>query len=184
LTGEVYDAWSRILVRVPEARLALGNRALGSTENRRHVAEQFQRRSVDRERIEFLSPGPHTEFLRHYDRIDLALDAFPYNGGTTTSEAIWQGVPVIALDGDRWASRTSKSLLVAGGLSEWVAGSVEEYVERAVYWSSQRERLAEMRPRMRQRLRNSPVCDVRGLANHWEQVLELALEPMRTETGK
>ena len=74
----------------------------------------------------------HFDFLRGYDEMDIALDTFPYNGGTTTTEALWQGVPVLTFNGDRWASRTSRSLLLAAGLPEWVATDAADFVSRGV----------------------------------------------------
>jgi protein O-GlcNAc transferase len=77
-------------------------------------------------------PVEHDAFLAAYDRIDIALDVFPYSGGTMTMEALWQGVPVVACDGDRWAARTSRSLPYAAGLAAWCSSDRAAYVERAI----------------------------------------------------
>ena len=84
------------------------------------------------DRLTLRGGAEHFEFLRGYDEIDIALDTFPYNGGTTTTEALWQGVPVLTFKGDRWASRTSRSLLLAAALQEWVADSEAAFVTRGV----------------------------------------------------
>ena len=75
-----------------------------------------------------MGAAEHQAFLRTYDQIDIALDTFPYNGGTTTTEALWQGVPVLSFNGDRWAARTSRSLLLAAGLDDWVAADETDYI--------------------------------------------------------
>ena len=98
----------------------------GTRMTRRNCRRARRRRIAKRGRAE------HFDFLRAYDRIDIALDTFPYNGGTTTMEALWQGVPVLAFDGDRWAARTSRSLLLAAGLQDWVMPNVESYVQHAI----------------------------------------------------
>ena len=113
LTDIVLDDWAAILRRADRSRLLLGNRALQSTCNREYLLEQFAQRGIDAERIGFLPPAEHYEFLSYYNQIDLALDAYPYNGGTTTMEAIWQGVPVLTFDGDRWAVRHSRRWLLS-----------------------------------------------------------------------
>lgn len=77
-------------------------------------------------------PEEHYQFLAAYARVDIALDTFPYNGGTTTTEALWAGVPVLTFNGDRWASRTSRSLLLAAGLDVWCMPDLKAYVDRAV----------------------------------------------------
>lgn len=179
LTPEMWDVWSAILKQVPGARLALGNRATKSTENREFILRELQRRGVEAERVQFLPPAEHTRFLEHYNSIDIALDAFPYNGGTTTTEAIWQGVPVIAANGDRWASRTSRTLLANAGLQECLAANHEDYVDTAVRFASRKDLpryLRDLRYGLRDRLKVSPVCDVSRLAREFEQVLIRCLQ--------
>lgn len=173
ITSQVMDCWCEILQRVPNSRLILANSALKSPQNRHYVLEQFKKRNIDGDRLELHGPSDHATYLRHYDRIDLALDAFPYNGGTTTMEAIWQGVPVLTFDGDRWISRTSQTLLRRCHLGEFVADSVDDMVERGVYWGHSQEahgKLAEMRKEMREKLAVSSACDTPGLAKSMEQL--------------
>ena len=106
ITPEVVAVFSRVFAAVPESQLILRNSALSSTETQKFVFAQFPHgESPPNDFLE--GPADHYQFLRTYERIDLALDTFPYNGGTTTTEAIWQGVPVIAFSGDRWVARTS-----------------------------------------------------------------------------
>jgi predicted O-linked N-acetylglucosamine transferase (SPINDLY family) len=123
--------------------------------------------------------------LKYYDEIDVALDAFPYNGGTTTMEAIWQGVPVLAAAGDRWAARTSQTLLRRTHLAEFVAPSTPpmpgtpRMIDAAVALASDRatpSRLAALRQSMRDRLRASPACDTTALARALEAFFRHAVE--------
>lgn len=174
ITPAVYDAWSEILSRCHDAKLVLGNRTLSSACNRDYVLSQFERRGINKDRITPLPPADHRDFLKYYDRIDIALDAFPYNGGTTTTEAMWQGVPTLAINGDRWASRTSATLLLNCHLKEFVAKSVVEHVNQAVGWASEHQRfqrLAEIRSAMRDQLRQSSVCDVDSMVQSFERTL-------------
>jgi predicted O-linked N-acetylglucosamine transferase (SPINDLY family) len=173
LNDAVVDTWSRILTRAPGSRLLLGNADLRSPCNREHLLARFAERGVDAGRLTWLPPAAHAAFLRHYDLIDLALDPFPYAGGTTTTEALWQGVPVLTLRGDRWAARTSASLLDSAGLARFACQDVERYVDAAVRLAtdaSARAELADLRPRMREQLRASRVCDCASLARGMERV--------------
>ena len=173
ITPRVVETWARILRRSPRAKLLLKNAALAHGANREHLADRFSRHGVTIDQLVFEGPAEHCDFLAAYSRIDVALDTFPYNGGTTTSEALWQGVPVLAFRGDRWASRTSASILVAAGLDEWVARDADEYVERAVGLAGDPqspERLVKARREMRQRLLASSVCDTAGFAREMEAI--------------
>ena len=170
-TPEVLDAWSEILNRCRAAHLLLRNGGLESPSEREHLLQQFTSRGVDLSRIELLGRAAHYEFLETYSRIDIALDTFPYNGGTTTTEAIWQGVPVVAYAGRTWASRTSATLLREGGLGDWVTDDLTNYIELAVRWGNDVDSprtLKTLRARMRETLAATSVCDTVGFARAME----------------
>jgi predicted O-linked N-acetylglucosamine transferase (SPINDLY family) len=94
-----------------------------------------------------------------YHRVDIALDTFPYNGTTTTCEALWMGVPVITMTGNRHAARVGASLLTQVGLTELIASTSEEYVNIATLLASDPKSLAALRSGLRERMKNSPLCD-------------------------
>jgi predicted O-linked N-acetylglucosamine transferase (SPINDLY family) len=107
--------------------------------------------------------------------MDVALDTFPYNGGTTTSEALWQGVPVISFSGDRWAARQSASINRAAGLGEFVGKNIDDYIRCAVASAQHPDtpvRLTELRHTMRERLMRSPLCDMVNFARNMENLYE------------
>lgn len=171
VTDPVVAAWSRILLASPGTRLLLRNQVLDDASNRAALIARFTRQGVGPERLLLRGGVEHFEYLRGYDEIDIALDTFPYNGGTTTTEALWQGVPVLTFSGDRWASRTSCSLLLAAGLPDWVAADATDYVARAVALALDEatpRHLAGLRAGMRQRLGASAACDSAGLCHSLE----------------
>lgn len=168
ITPHVMAAWGRILHAAPGTTLVLRNAALAAAGTRRYVLDVLASLGVERDRVRTLGHAGHLEFLRTYDDIDVALDTFPYGGGTTTMEAIWQGVPVVTFLGDRWASRQSASLLRAAGLGEYVARDLDGYVAMAVALAAQPERVARARRSMRERVRASEVCNGERLAQDME----------------
>jgi len=132
-------------------------------------------RGADPDRVELRAgEKSHADHLKGYGGIDLALDTFPYNGTTTTCEAMWMGVAVLTLRGAAHVGRVGASLVSNVGLGEMVAESVEDYVERAVKIAGDWERLAEMRGGMRERMRGSAVMDevafVRELEEAYRQM--------------
>lgn len=171
ITNEAVTAWTQILKAAPRATLLLKSTCLDDKASRAAIVAQFTERGIARARLLLEGSAEHYEFLQAYDRIDIALDTFPYNGGTTTMEALWQGVPVLAFNGDRWAGRISLSLLVAAGLGNWVEDSLEGYVERAIGLansSGTAERLASLRSGMREQLLASRACDTAALCRELE----------------
>jgi predicted O-linked N-acetylglucosamine transferase (SPINDLY family) len=114
------------------------------------------------------------EHLRLYNQVDLALDTFPYNGTTTTCEALWMGTPVLTLIGSSHAGRVGASILTRTGLDELVCQSREDYVERATALASDRGRLRALRAGLRERLAASPVMDARRLAQELEGAFAVA----------
>jgi predicted O-linked N-acetylglucosamine transferase (SPINDLY family) len=109
--------------------------------------------------------------LAEYHRIDVALDPFPYNGGLTTCEALWMGVPVVTCPGETFASRHSLSLLSNTGLTETVAGTLDEYVELAASLAGDLPHLAALRAGLREQMAASPLCDGKRFAGNLMRVL-------------
>ena len=180
LTDTTIEAWSRILLATPDTQLLLKNSRLDDASSRSALLARFATHGIAEHRLELDGAEEHFDFLRAYDRIDIALDTFPYNGGTTTMEALWQGVPVLTFNGDRWASRTSRSLLLAAGLSDWVANSATGFIDAATRLARAPDtpkRLATMRGSMREHLRASAACDCATLCRELEALyIELATE--------
>jgi predicted O-linked N-acetylglucosamine transferase (SPINDLY family) len=175
ITQPVRDAWAAILRRAPKARLLLANAGTKSAGNRAWLLEEFARRGVGPERIVFRDPAPHAAFLGYYDEIDLALDSFPYSGGTTTMEALWQGVPVLSQPGEGWSARTTMSILKDAELPEFCCRDVTHYVDTAVALAQDHSALArerDARSIRRKRLTTSTVCDGAALARHMETLYD------------
>jgi predicted O-linked N-acetylglucosamine transferase (SPINDLY family) len=178
ITEEVIQAWGTILQRVPNSSLILKNGALVSPGTRQFVHGLFERHHVCPNRVRLDGPSDHYQFLETYGEIDIALDTFPYNGGTTTTEAIWQGVPVVTFSGDRWAARTSASILQAAALGELVGQGLEEYISLAISLADSPERLLDLRRNMRSQLRDSPVCDTQRFARNMERLYtQMVIDP-------
>ena len=167
------DIWTRILRSAPTSRLLIRASTLAEPSNCNHLRARLAARGVAGERVDLEGGAAHFDFLQSYDRIDIALDTFPYNGGTTTTEALWQGVPVLTYVGDRWVARTSASLLRAANLDAWVASDPEDLVAKASALARDPATpacLAALRAGMRARLATSAACDTAGLCLALEQI--------------
>lgn len=160
VTPEVVATWSEILRAVPGSRLIMKAKRLGDREVARRYTALFATHGIGAERLELIgwqtAPADH---LALYHRIDVALDPFPYNGTTTTCEALWMGVPVVTLAGDHHAGRVGVSLLHAIGLESLIAPSRPAYVERAVALAVAPNERAALRATLRDELRASPLCN-------------------------
>jgi protein O-GlcNAc transferase len=156
-----FDAWAKLLSRLPLARLILKGIWFADAATRALFSARLGERGVAADRVELVTwlPGA-AEHLALYHRVDIALDPFPYNGTTTTCEALWMGVPVITLRGHRHAGRVGASLLTRVGLTDWIADSPEEYVEIALAQAGNPLRLHHLRRTLRPRMTTSSLCDV------------------------
>lgn len=154
-------AWSAILRRLPAARLRLKSADLANALARRRVLGRFAAHGVAGDRVILLPLiTDRREHLAAYGEVDIALDSFPYNGTTTTCEALFMGVPVLSLRGTSHAGRTGASLLTQLGLESLIAGSIEAYVEAAVAMAAPDNpwRQAGRRTELRERMTASPLC--------------------------
>jgi predicted O-linked N-acetylglucosamine transferase (SPINDLY family) len=160
LSTETMRLWGLVLGAVPDSRLLLKYRSLGDRATCDVVAEQLERHGIPRERLDLLPhAGTVRDHLGTYSRVDIALDPTPYNGTTTTCEALWMGVPVISLAGTMHHARVGTSILTQIGLPELIASSLDDYVNRARELASDRLRLGAKRRSLRERLRTSPLMD-------------------------
>jgi len=169
LTPAMVALWAQLLVALPGARLHLKSFGLAAESARRSLLQQFADRGIGAERLELAAPVESlAAHLAKYQGIDIALDVYPYNGVATTCEALWMGVPVITLAGPTHVSRVGASLLHSVGLAELVAGSAEEYLQKALELARNDDRLGALRRTMRDRLRASPLLDARRFAGALE----------------
>jgi predicted O-linked N-acetylglucosamine transferase (SPINDLY family) len=174
LAPPVIDCWADLLHRLPASRLVIKNSAIAIPHARDELARRFAARGIAPERIELRSRSPHPAMLAEYGDIDLALDTFPYNGGLTTCEALWMGVPMVAIEEERMISRQTAAMLRVVGLPEFVATTRDDYVERAVELSLRIEELAAIRAGLRERMRQSPLCDGARFVRHLEAAFRQA----------
>jgi len=164
--------WARVMAQVPGSRLLVKSTGLADTPPRQALLSRFAAHGVDASRIELLGQTPtRADHLRAYSRVHVALDTFPYNGTTTTCEALWMGVPVITTLGDRHAARVSASLLHAAGLDAWVARDADDFVRIAAQLATDRAALSQWRASLRDRLRASPLLDAKAYAQQLHAAL-------------
>jgi len=171
ITPQMIDVWAAILRKTKDSRLFLANTAMRSRHNRDWLTQCFVKHGVQADRIMLSGPAEHYRYLENYNRIDIALDTWPYNGGTTTTEALWQGVPVLTREGDRWAARTSQTIIRRTHMDAFVASSTRDLIKRAVQLAKDRNtprRLQQLRKEMRERLTASSACDTASMAKSME----------------
>lgn len=166
ISNESMRAWAQLLRRLPGARL----RMIGAPgdESLDRMLEIFDAAGVYADRLDLVGRLPLEDYLKQYLQIDIALDPFPCNGGTTTCESLWMGVPVVSRSGRSGASRSSTSLLANAGLAQLVAASAEGYVDIALGLAADLPALAALRATLRERLRASPLLDEEGFTHDLE----------------
>ena len=165
----VVRTWAAILRRLPGSRLMLKSNRTEDPFPLDLLQRQFEEEGVSPSRVQVLGRiEDKAGHLAQYRQVDLALDPFPYNGVTTTCEALWMGVPVITLLGDRHAARYGASLLHQAGLQEFVAQDLDGYIALALTWAQDPPRLAELRRGLRKRLQESSLLDGEGFARDLE----------------
>jgi predicted O-linked N-acetylglucosamine transferase (SPINDLY family) len=159
INASVLDTWGRILTAVPDARLLAKDPAFESEQVHAWMTERLAARGVAPRRITLLGRTSRRQHLAAYAEVDVALDPFPQSGGVTTFETLWMGVPLVTLAGERPQGRASASILAAVGLDGAIARSEDDYVDVAVRWAGDRNRLRATRMDLRNRLRQSIMCD-------------------------
>ncbi len=175
INQRVLKAWHRILESAPTATLVIRGRLLAKPDVREVFEQQLDQSGIDRKRVELWPPADRNDYLAGYAKVDVLLDTFPYPGGTTTCEAIWMGVPTLTLATPGMLGRQGQALLQQVGLSDWVAHSDDDYVQRAVVLASDRDgtlrTLRSLRRSLRDTARQSPLFDAERFAGDFEALL-------------
>jgi protein O-GlcNAc transferase len=156
--------WARVLGAVPGSRLLL----VAEEHARASIHRAFASAGIEADRVELTGRVRRRDYLEHYNRIDIALDTFPFAGGTTSLDGIWMGVPVVTLNGGTALHRAGVSIAMNLGLPELVAGSPDEYVSAATNLAGDLERLSLLRAQLRSRLEASPLGDAPRFARQLE----------------
>ncbi len=167
------DAWARILIKLPRARIIIKAYGLSSAGARRDLIAAFGERGIGGERVTLIGRiAADRDNLHAIAAADIALDPFPFNGGLSTGDALWMGVPVISILGSQLVGRLGFSFLDRAGFPEWIAPSVDAYVELATALASDIEALAALRRSLRDRLSRSVLLDAAGHTRELEDVCE------------
>lgn len=172
MTDEVVALWAELLRVIPGSRLRLKAKQLKEAAVADRVRERYAAHGIGAERLHLEGPiagrGGH---LAAYEGIDIGLDPFPYNGVTTTMEALWMGVPVLSLAGERFLARQGVGILNNAGLGDWVAADGTALIAKAQAWSQNLGELAALRTGLRDRLKTSPLLDAARFAHYFEDAL-------------
>lgn len=164
ITPAVLTVWAKILDVVPGARLRLQTKSLGKAAIREKLSEDMHRAGIDLSRVELLDDVGLESYLEVHGEVDILLDTFPYPGGTTTSFALWMGVPTITMAGDTMISRQGAAMLQSVGLADWVAVDEADYIEIAKKKSRDTAGLAALRMKLRATAEASPLFDAKLFA--------------------
>jgi predicted O-linked N-acetylglucosamine transferase (SPINDLY family) len=162
--------WARVLKTVPEAQLLLKAPSFREPAVQARFADLFAKNGIARERLIMRGPTGLADMMQEYGDIDIALDTWPYNGGTTSLQALWMGTPLVSLAGGNFVSRMGASFLKSMGRAEWAAYTEDEYVNKAVGLAKTCDELRKSRQSFRSAMEASPLCDIRTYTSDLENL--------------
>jgi protein O-GlcNAc transferase len=184
LNAETAACWAGVLKAVPDSRLLLRSQTLSDPPVADKVAQQFAAFGIPPERL--ILQGAVSNYAQHlarYGDVDIALDPFPYSGGTTTMESLWMGVPVLTLKGDRYVAHMGENILHNLGMSEWIATDTAAYATKAASFAADPKALAALRQNLRHRVSTSPLTDAPRFARAMEAAFRGMWEEWCTGQG-
>ena len=168
VSDEVLYVWRAILDGVPRSRLILKGKIFSVDDGKELIKDKLRRMSFPLDRVEFRPYSP--DYLEQYGDIDIALDTFPYTGGTTTCEALYMGVPVITFRGKTHGARISASILNAADIKELIANSPMDYLKKAIQLSQRKELIAAYHVGLREHVKSSALMDGQKYVRELEKI--------------
>lgn len=163
----VFALWARVLQAVPGSMLRLQNRALSQKGYQDQLLSRLEQIGIRADQVQLCAPTAHAAYLQAHAEVDIILDSFPFNGGTTTCDALWMGVPTLTLQGNTMASRQGQAILSSSGLADWVADTPDAFVALASRKAADLPALSALRAQMRDRLVQTPMFDAQSFASDW-----------------
>ena len=171
MTDEVVSIRANILHAVPDSKLFLKDKRFEYQSDRDRVLSRFAVHGIFSDRLLLEGSSSREDYLRCYHRVDIALSPFPYGGGTTSAEGLWMGVPVITRKGSYFLSHLGESMAHNTNLSDWIAIDNEDYVAKAIEFSSDLSVLEMLRQTLRKKLLESPLYNLPRFAKNFEKAL-------------
>jgi predicted O-linked N-acetylglucosamine transferase (SPINDLY family) len=168
LSDDLLESWTQILHQTLGSRLLIVDAAFSTPSPVARLSEFFAARGIQPDRLEFMTPIPAAAYLQLHRRVDVLLDCFPWSGHTVACHALWMGVPVVTLAGERPCSRLVTSVLMNLNLPELITQTPEAYIRKAVELASDPSRRSDLRATLRERMLNSPLMDVKRFARNVE----------------
>lgn len=164
---QVIQAWARILAGTPGSRLLVKSHLIGDSIRCKEVIARFTSNGISTDQLILEDYETRQNYFCAHHRVDMALDPFPYPGGTTTAESLWMGVPVLTLAGTHFLERQGVGLLANVGLIDWIASDLDDYITRGIRLAADIESLEKLRCNLRQQALHSPIFDGQRFAGHF-----------------
>jgi len=172
INDDVIALWSKILLTIPQAKLLLKSKEFDNKIINENIIEKFKKKNINKNKIILIgSTNTRKDTLKIYNQIDIALDPFPFQGNTSTCEAIWMGVPVLTLKGHRYLSHFGESINSNLKMNDWVAHDENDYIKKAKFFSSNIDKLIKIRENLRKVAIESPVFDAKRFSKNFIQML-------------
>ena len=171
LVPRTLDLWAKVMQALPKARLLIKAPGLRDPRIEAHFRAALIERGIAPERFELRGPTGLVDMMQEYGEVDIALDPTPYNGGTTTAQALWMGTPVITLSGENFVGRMGTSFLTALGHPEWAAQTESQYIDAVVRLAMDTKLLSGLHRSLREQVITSPLGDIRSYTRHFEDLL-------------
>jgi predicted O-linked N-acetylglucosamine transferase (SPINDLY family) len=171
VSDDVLDLWAEVLIAMPSARLRWQYKSFNDHAVAHDLKMRLTKRGIDAGRVDLLGAVTREEYLAAHHEVDVILDTFPFNGGTTTCEALWMGVPTLTLAGNTLISRQGASLLSAACLADWVAENKADFVNKALVFCRDLNQLAKLRAALRAQVLASALFDAKRFADHMQTAL-------------
>lgn len=171
MNDSVVELWSKVLNATPDSRLLLKAKPFRDQLIRKNVLQRFSDQGINNERIILEESEKREQYFAAYSRVDIALDPFPFTGGTTSVEGLWMGVPVLTLAGDSLVSRQGVGILMNIGMEDWIAHTKDEYITKSATFASDVDKLSVLRSKLRSQLLRSPLFDAQSFAQNFERAI-------------